>query len=58
MNRLNTEERARIVSCLIEGCSLRATVRLTGFSRKGVCRVMADVGDDNKVEMDRKFAKD
>ena len=44
MNRLNTEERARIVACLIEGCSLRSTVRLTGFSRKGVARVMADVG--------------
>jgi IS1 family transposase len=45
MNRLNTEKRARIISCLIEGCSLRATVRLTGFSRKGVARVMADVGE-------------
>jgi hypothetical protein len=45
MNRLSTEKRARIVSCLIEGCSMRATVRLTGFSRKGVARVMADVGE-------------
>ena len=44
MNRLSTEKRARIVSCLIEGCSLRATVRMTGFSRKGVGRVMEDVG--------------
>jgi IS1 family transposase len=45
MNRLNTEERARIVAGLIEGCSLRSTVRLTGFSRKGVARVLADVGE-------------
>lgn len=44
MNRLNIEERARIVSCLAEGCSLRSTARLTGFSRKGVSRVLADVG--------------
>lgn len=44
MNRLSKEKRAIIVSCLIEGCSLRATVRLTGFSRKGVARVMEDVG--------------
>ncbi|MGA2868490.1 MAG: IS1 family transposase [Verrucomicrobiota bacterium] len=44
MNKLSIEERAKIVSCLTEGCSLRTTVRLTGFSRKGVARVMADVG--------------
>ncbi len=44
MNRLNIQERARIVSCLAEGCSLRSTVRLTGFSRKGVSRVLADIG--------------
>jgi len=44
MNRLSIEERARIVSCLAEGCSLRSTVRLTGFSRKGVSRVLADIG--------------
>jgi IS1 family transposase len=45
MNKLSVEKRARIVSCLIEGCSLRATVRMTGFSRKGVARVMQDVGE-------------
>lgn len=44
MNRLSIEKRARIISCLVEGCSLRSTVRMTGFSRKGVARVMSDVG--------------
>jgi IS1 family transposase len=44
MNKLSIEERARIISCLAEGCSLRTTTRLTGFSRKGVARVAADVG--------------
>ena len=44
MNQLNIQERAKIISCLVEGCSLRSTVRLTGFSRKGVSRVLVDVG--------------
>ncbi len=44
MNQLSQDERARIISCLIEGCSLRATVRLTGFSRKGVGRTMVEAG--------------
>ena len=44
MNKLNTQERARIISCLAEGCSLRATVRLTGFSRKGVSATLVNAG--------------
>lgn len=44
MNQLSQDERARIISCLIEGCSLRSTVRLTGFSRKGVGRTMVEAG--------------
>jgi hypothetical protein len=30
MNRLNTERRGQIVGCLVEGMSIRATVRVTG----------------------------
>ena len=30
MNRLNITDRARIVSCLVEGNSVRATCRMTG----------------------------
>jgi IS1 family transposase len=42
MNQLNIQERAKIVSCLVEGCSMLSTGRLTGFSRKGVCRTMTE----------------
>lgn len=28
MNRLSNEERAHVVPCLVESCSIRATVRL------------------------------
>lgn len=33
MNRISIEDRARIVSCLVEGNSIRSTVRMTGFAK-------------------------
>ncbi len=33
MNKLNTEERRKVVACLVEGNSLRATTRITGVPR-------------------------
>lgn len=30
MNRLSTDKRAAIIGCLVEGNSIRATVRITG----------------------------
>ena len=33
MNRLSTSERARVVASLVEGNSIRATVRMLGFSK-------------------------
>jgi IS1 family transposase len=44
MNRLNTAERARIVSCLVEGNSLRATARITGFARMTIEKLLVDLG--------------
>jgi IS1 family transposase len=44
MNKLSIEERAKVVGCLIEGCSLRSTVRMTGFAKKTVSRVMVETG--------------
>lgn len=44
MNQLNIQERARIIACLVEGCSLRSTVRLTGFAKRTVSRVMVETG--------------
>src|SRR5438552_15600989 len=45
MDRLNSQARAQVISCLIEGCSIRATVRMTGVAKKTVMRVLAEVGD-------------
>jgi DNA-directed RNA polymerase specialized sigma24 family protein len=36
MNRLSSEQRTAVISCLIEGCSIRSTVRMTGIAKKTV----------------------
>jgi DNA invertase Pin-like site-specific DNA recombinase len=33
MKRLTREKQAQIISALIEGCSIRATARMTGVSK-------------------------
>lgn len=45
MNRLSNEKRAQVINCLIEGCSIRSTVRMTGVAMKTVMRVLVEVGD-------------
>ena len=44
MNRLSTEQRARIIGCLVEGNSIRATVRLTGAAKNTVTKLLLDLG--------------
>jgi IS1 family transposase len=44
MNCLDTETRARVIGCLIEGCSIRATVRMTGVAKNTVAKLLADIG--------------
>ena len=44
MNRLNAATRTAVISCLLEGCSIRATVRMTGVSKKTVMRLLGEAG--------------
>jgi IS1 family transposase len=44
MNRLSTEQRAKVVSCLVEGNSLRATARMTGVARMTIEKLLRDLG--------------
>ncbi|MBM4275336.1 MAG: DDE-type integrase/transposase/recombinase [Deltaproteobacteria bacterium] len=44
MNRLSIERRARIISCLVEGNSLRATARITDSAINTVVKLLVDVG--------------
>lgn len=44
MNRLSSSDRARVIACLVEGMSQRATVRVTGIAKKTVGRLAAEIG--------------
>lgn len=44
MNKLSTEDRARILHLLCEGQSIRAVTRLAGASKNTVAKLLADAG--------------
>jgi len=44
MNRLSTEKRAAIVGCLVEGNSIRSTVRITGAAKNTITSLLVDLG--------------
>jgi IS1 family transposase len=44
MNKLSRERRCQVVSALVEGCSIRSTVRMTGVAKNTIVRLLADVG--------------
>lgn len=52
MNRLSTEKRAKIVGCLVEGMSIRATCRLTGAAKNTVTKLLVDLGAACSAYMD------
>ena len=43
MNKLSNEDRVRVVACLVEGNSLRATVRMTGIHRTTILKLLVDL---------------
>ena len=44
MNRLDSASRARIITALVEGCSLRSTSRMTGVAINTVVKLAIDAG--------------
>lgn len=44
MNCLDSAARSRIVNCLIEGCSIRSTARMTGASKNTIMRLLGNLG--------------
>src|ERR1035437_9578951 len=44
MNKLDTEKRARIVAALVEGCSIRSIVRMTGASKNTIAKLLVELG--------------
>lgn len=44
MNRLPNEDRCRVLACLVEGNSIRSTVRITGICKRTVSRLLVEFG--------------
>src|SRR5256885_10924338 len=44
MNKLSTAERVRVVAVLVEGNSIRSTVRMTGAAKNTVAKLLVDLG--------------
>src|SRR5271155_3898648 len=44
MKQLSTSQRCQVVRCLIEGNSIRSTVRITGVAKNTIVRLLEDLG--------------
>jgi hypothetical protein len=45
MNKLNREKQIEVVKALVEGMSIRATVRMTGVAKNTITKLLVDLGD-------------
>jgi hypothetical protein len=52
---LDHQTRAQVINCLIEACSIRATVRVTGVAKKTIMRLLVEVGDVCANHQDQVF---
>lgn len=55
MNRLDSAKRTQVVSCLVEGNSIRATVRMTGVAKNTVVKLLCDLGRACSDYQDKAF---
>jgi transposase len=55
MNKLNAEERKRVVAALVEGNSLRAITRMTGVHRTTIQKLLVDLGRVCSEYQDKAF---
>ena len=45
MNRLTPERQAAVIRCLVEGNSIRATVRITGVAKNTIVKLLVEIGE-------------
>ena len=45
MRQLSRIQRAKVVTALVEGNSIRATVRMTGIAKNTIVKLLIDLGD-------------
>lgn len=55
MNKLSIEKRTALLTCLVEGNSLRATSRMTSVAVNTVMKFVADVGRVCSIHQDKVF---
>lgn len=55
MNRLSEAQRIQVIAALVEGNSIRATVRMTGVAKDTVIKLLAEVGQSCAEYQDRVF---
>lgn len=54
-NILSIEKRVQVITCLVEGNSIRATVRMTSVAKNTVVKLLADVGRACSEYQDKAF---
>ena len=57
MNRLDAARRAQVVRCLVEGNSIRSTVRMTGVSKNTITKLLLELGAACTMYQDEVFRK-
>jgi IS1 family transposase len=55
MNRLTVAERTQVVRCLVDGNSIRATVRITGVAKNTIAKLLVELGSACLDYQDRTF---
>jgi IS1 family transposase len=55
MNKLDTAKRVQIVTAMIEGCSIRSIVRITGASKNTIAKLLVELGAACSEYQDRKL---
>lgn len=55
MNQLTTEKRIQVVRCLVEGTSVRATVRITGVAKNTITKLGLELGAACREYQDKVF---
>jgi IS1 family transposase len=53
MNKLDTAKRSQIVSAIVEGCSIRSIVRMTGASKNTIVKLLVELGAACAEYMDK-----
>lgn len=55
MNKLDSKKRSQVISALVEGNSIRATVRMTGVAKNTVVKLLSDLGKACSEYQDKAF---